>query len=618
MFGLFVALGSVAAQCRQAGAVPAWPPEAGSRPDFLTVDTNVAVAVLVPADRQDVPSFVWSDDRKVGVALDGYLLTDASLSSVPQQHLRTLLERVRRLGIQPGLRSVVAGSFNLAIVDTSSGIVTIANDRLGSIPLYYARVTDGCLVSTNPVAIGRSGLIPRTLDRTACAELAYFGYPIGDRYFLEGVRVLPPASVLEWDLGARACRIVRTDMSPYTVLPSTRPPDTDAVVSAVSASCRRIARLGGKTAHFQSAGMDSRLILAAWPRDVDLPCYTYGDPDSTEAMVARSVARVRGSTFTHLWPDGDTVADNLDRMFQVNGPLIFPDRFLSAQAIRGHGFDSVTDGWLGDALIGGLHYSSDRYFSVLSRYCRLAGKFVDQKASRIGLDAIAEAMWASIVDPDADGFLRDHIDERLVAEWTAQKAAMLQDIHDGLRALMPANDSLALLFRNFKMTNRSLHYIMQQAVMCRPHLQVHLPLSNDFELLDTLLKLPPSTTAYRRFYVRLYRRHYPDYAKLLYGASLLPLRRSALAHKWSSILMSRGLAVPLLTGNAAGRTLHPNIWHRWLAGSQALRGKAVQLLSDTGVGKREGLKDQLEQVAQGRRQGSGDLFQLAGLGVLAR
>lgn len=197
MYGLFVALGSAARYLTKEDILKSWKEIGASNIRFFNLDKEISVALFTPIITPPKDNICWTQDKKVGIAIDGYLITESlNTEAMSLGHLMQLSGLIHKQGILEGLRSIISGSFNLVIIDAGKGIFSIANDRLGSIPLYYAEIDDGCILSTNPVALASTGLIPRNIDYTACAEWAYIGYTIGDRYFLKEIKIFPPASIL--------------------------------------------------------------------------------------------------------------------------------------------------------------------------------------------------------------------------------------------------------------------------------------------------------------------------------------------------------------------------------------------------------------------------------------
>jgi len=126
-------------------------------------------------------------------------------------------------------------------------------------------------------------------------------------------------------------------------------------------------------------------------------------------------------------------------------------------------------------------------------------------------------------------------------------------------------------------------------------------------------KIPPGRSAYRRIYIEMYRRRFPDFGKIPYGASLLPLTRSPLSHKWSNILMSKGVSIPFLTGNPKGKERDANSWNKWLRHSSSMRDAALGFLREGGILDEANGKRTFEAIRLGSKRGGGKVFHLAGI-----
>src|SRR5512146_3012511 len=110
------------------------------------------------------------------------------------------------------------------------------------------------------------------------------------------------------------------------------------------------------------------------------------------------------------------------------------------------------------------------------------------------------------------------------------------------RISTPAEDSMAMLWRNFLLANRGAHYTNQQGVVCKKFVNVYYPFTNDREFSRLAMSIHPKDSMYRRYYIRLYRRCHPRFAEIPYGDTLIPIRRPVLNHKLSKILISKNLS----------------------------------------------------------------------------
>ncbi|WP_057882127.1 asparagine synthase (glutamine-hydrolyzing) [Tsuneonella troitsensis] len=87
------------------------------------------------------------------------------------------------------------GMFALALWDRSARTLTLARDRYGIKPLYWAHFGDTSLFGSEQKAIMAHPAARPALDRSALVEYFTFQNIFTDRTLLEQVRMLPPATV---------------------------------------------------------------------------------------------------------------------------------------------------------------------------------------------------------------------------------------------------------------------------------------------------------------------------------------------------------------------------------------------------------------------------------------
>ncbi len=89
------------------------------------------------------------------------------------------------------------GMFAFAFWDPDRRRLTLARDRLGERPLYYAETADGFLVFASEIgALVASGMIDASFDPRAVADYFYYGYIPDPKTIYRGVKKLPPAHIL--------------------------------------------------------------------------------------------------------------------------------------------------------------------------------------------------------------------------------------------------------------------------------------------------------------------------------------------------------------------------------------------------------------------------------------
>src|SRR4029079_14246914 len=91
-----------------------------------------------------------------------------------------------------GVRAL-SGMFAFAIWDAAAGRLTLARDRVGIKPLYYAALPDGGIVFASELAgVPAHGGVDRPPSRDAPGEFFFSDYVPPPYTIVRGVRKLPP------------------------------------------------------------------------------------------------------------------------------------------------------------------------------------------------------------------------------------------------------------------------------------------------------------------------------------------------------------------------------------------------------------------------------------------
>src|SRR4030095_9264655 len=101
--------------------------------------------------------------------------------------------------------SRLCGMFAFAIWDAQQRRMGLARDRLGIKPLYLCEAAPRnghhtLLFASELRALLATGLVPRRLARTAVANYVWNGFVVGPESIIEGVRLLPAATVSTFDV----------------------------------------------------------------------------------------------------------------------------------------------------------------------------------------------------------------------------------------------------------------------------------------------------------------------------------------------------------------------------------------------------------------------------------
>ena len=189
------------------------------------------------------------------------------------------------------------GMFAYAVWDRRTRTLTLARDRFGVKPLYYALLEDGTLVFGSEMkAILASGMVKAALREDALPDYLANHAPTGEGTLLAGIKRLLPGHTLVWRNGE-----VRTrrywDLQFEAEAEETRPDAElieeyhDRLKEAVRLRLMADVPLGA----FLSGGIDSATITALMSQLVDEPIKTFSvgfaEREANELAYARIVAR---------------------------------------------------------------------------------------------------------------------------------------------------------------------------------------------------------------------------------------------------------------------------------------------------------------------------------------
>ncbi len=199
----------------------------------------------------------------------------------------------------------IDGMFAFSILDLVNNRLTMARDRIGEKPLYYRFTNQGFIFASELKSILHVDGTNRQINHIALDCLLGFGYVPGDLSIIDGVKKLPPASYLTWQIG-NSTPIVKKYWIPASPPASHKEEsllleELDTILGQ-SVKSQMIADV--PVGVMLSGGLDSSLITAyASEQDKDLYTFTvgfegYGGAD--ERHFARQVAQWFGTRHREL------------------------------------------------------------------------------------------------------------------------------------------------------------------------------------------------------------------------------------------------------------------------------------------------------------------------------
>jgi asparagine synthase (glutamine-hydrolysing) len=292
----------------------------------------------------------------------------------------TMLEVVEQRGLLHALKCAV-GMFAIAVWDRVEGTLSLARDRMGEKPMYYGIGRAGLAFASEIKALRVCPGLDFTHDESALRGFVQFGYIAGPRSAFQGVKKLPPATVLVLRSPDSAAAPVRYWSPPMPVA------DVDSADAGALADAERVSEFGALLQRsvrqqmlsdvplgaFLSGGIDSSLIVASMQSASSQRVRTFsmgfdGGRDD-ELAAARQTADRLGTAHTELLVTPADVLGVIPRLATIyDEPFADSSQVptvLLSQLTRRH-VTVALSGDAGDELFGG--YNRYLFAARIGRY----------------------------------------------------------------------------------------------------------------------------------------------------------------------------------------------------------------------------------------------------------
>jgi asparagine synthase (glutamine-hydrolysing) len=255
------------------------------------------------------------------------------------------------------------GQFAIALWDKKRGRLLLVRDRLGIRPLYVQRDGSKILFASEVKAILAESSQPRSIDMQGLAQVFSFWAPVGERTTFEGVRSLPPGSMLIFENGRESlvrywtwqgsARSDTRDISFEQAAFELRPLLEDAV--------RLQLRADVPVGAYLSGGLDSSVLVSLIRRCTDVPLRTFSvcfdDAEFDESEYQQLMVRHLGTDHTAVRCSRRNIGDAFARLIgHTETPVLrtapVPLMMLS-EHVRKEGFKVVLTGEGADEVFGG-------------------------------------------------------------------------------------------------------------------------------------------------------------------------------------------------------------------------------------------------------------------------
>ena len=220
----------------------------------------------------------------------------------------------------PRFPSQLQGAFCTAVLDEKARRLVLANDLLGSYPLYWYNGPHRFVFAPELKAILRDPAVQPTLEPRAVADYLTFGFLFGSKTLAKQVQLLPSASILTFCWEDGSCTVERYwrleqafqpwEGSQAAYVETLRQAFNGAVQRTLSGDCGFGVSLSG--------GLDSRAILSAIDcAHTPVSTYTLGVKGCADEVIAEKLSRLAGTKHRFFELDQRYLGEFLSNLRQM-------------------------------------------------------------------------------------------------------------------------------------------------------------------------------------------------------------------------------------------------------------------------------------------------------------
>jgi Asparagine synthase len=464
----------------------------------------------------------------------GFLSTDHSLPS--HEHLLACCVRDCANALE-----ACEGEFVAIFVEGPSGTVHLVNDRFASRPFYVLQEDDHTYFSSNLDFLLYLAGGQHAIDVLGWLQMFSVGHTCGSRTTLRHVSRMRPGTHVTLSLQGlterqywRVAHTPETDLDPAAY--------SAQVFEAFQAGTAFRANLARKGILALSGGLDSRLVAAGLPKDVDFSAFTFVDSTDTSSTVqtqtAAEVCHVLGLNHRIQPLSRFEFSQVASPVIKLTGGLRpfhnMANAMLYVQAIRDKGFNFLLGGGPGDVIAGSkipslMYLDPKRVDECLSDFCR---------RHVLGSDVLALLFHQDIVQQYARDLHQSLVDsfENITGPTAAHRVTAWAMIHR-----WPAFTFTSVMHTHPEVTEAFCHL--------------------DYKFCDLMLKLPADWLYRRNFYAFMIYHNLPELRHIIYANTGKPLFGDLMQYNYKRTLSTLAMS---FIGNIRRKVVHRNHFSRKL------------------------------------------------------
>ncbi|MEE9356832.1 MAG: asparagine synthase-related protein [Sedimenticolaceae bacterium] len=399
------------------------------------------------------------------------------------------------------------GDFAIALYDKPRKKVFVINDRYGRRPLYYC-VEKGYVGFASEIkAILEIPDFEASVDQEAIAEMLAFGYVLGNRTVLSNVKLLPPASILEYDLQSHTVNLSTPWRLEDNLTPSSTPHSVllEELAESFLGAVHRHLSIDQTTGISLSGGMDSRTIMAVIdPKKFPITTITTGIRGGYEGYITQRIAEVVGCEHT-FFEAGDEIQANDSKLELTNEAINLTD------GMRGSSYNSAT--------VFTAQNSSSRGMEILmtghaGELAKLDDAYSFSLTGRLPMDSDNTAFLDWSYNRMSRATLRGADTSKLFTGKFAELVnnspkERLKQVIEKLDADLPIAQKASYMFLNELFRKRAMYAMAIQ----RAYTVQRLPFLDD-DFLDRILRAPLKVRWKNSVHLHILQKYRPELLKI--------------------------------------------------------------------------------------------------------
>jgi asparagine synthase (glutamine-hydrolysing) len=418
----------------------------------------------------------------------------------------------------PSYFDQVHGCFTCAVWDAASRRLSIATDRFGMRPVYWARADERFLFASEPGALLKAGVSAAT-DESGLAQLLSFGHLLGETTLHAAIRLVPAGSWLTYDAAADTVTVQSYVASTEEPTAGSDAEWLELIDGRAVAAVRRACAGGGALGLSLSGGLDARTILGLAPAGATMTCVSLGIPGSIDHRAARALADRAGQRHYELMLAGDFLerfAERLREMAHLTDAQYLDQGIVlsTLPAYREYGIQTLLRGHAGEL----MHMSKAYAFSLDEQVLGLKTK-----------SELLDWLWQHLT-----AYMIGGVEP---AQFTGPFASRLRDLaRSALERQVAALDHIEPVFRrvwHLFVAERLRRETALSLQMFRNYVEVRVPFL-DPPLVHALLAAPARLKIRDDIQTFILRRHRPAFLEVVNANTGAPLGagrlRAAVGH----------------------------------------------------------------------------------------